>query len=727
MPKLSSSLLLWLCIFCLSACGGSINSGPEVTIDDVDADRDNYCNQEYLDHELCPNKTVADCNDGNANINPGAVESCDNQVDDNCDGDTDEDCECQQKTLYQDSDQDTFGDPASSLTVCQDENPTGYVADNTDCDDQSADVNPGASEVCGNSVDENCNDELELDVVFYRDQDGDTFGNPDVTSLACPGPPPQGYVADNTDCDDDDPNRYPGAGGANDCAAIIEVANSSELHNALQNAGPGATINIHSGIYVGEFYVEVSGEGTNCITIRGPADLSAILDGDFDVSSWQGVLNIISQHCIVVENLEIRNTSPSRYGVQIGATSQTADGCYDIILRNLLVHDTGEEIIKIQGRNSHDILVENCTVHTNQDYSGIDVQGHWGGTPPYDQKPRRVIIRNNLIYNIQNFAGVGNEVADQIHVYNNVVLGSWIGLDIGCGNYNLIHNNLITSYEHFNALLQDSNYTAIDLSAYQPFSQAEINGFFHQKCHDGIALSGNYMSLVFDNEITDCTSAGDMIMSYDHWLDGQRHNYDHINDIDYGHRSNLFFRNKIHHNDAYKTIEEFKDSMPLGVTYDNMYFNNLFAENNSSQDIKFKHSEGLLFFNNTIVSGDNLELQEESINATIKNNILYDSGYSLSGDSSPAEISNNHETSDPTVFTDLAGGDYHLNPDPGNPCSGTGADLSVSLAARFQAFDDIYSTKFAYYDDFDIEFDFSKDFDGQTQAADWDIGAYVGQ
>ena len=41
--------------------------------------------------------------------------------------------------------------------------------------------------------------------------------------------------------------------------------------------------------------------------------------------------------------------------------------------------------------------------------------------------------------------GVGNEVANQVHVVSNVVLGSTMGLDIGCGNYNLIHNNLITN------------------------------------------------------------------------------------------------------------------------------------------------------------------------------------------------------------------------------------------------------------------------------------------
>jgi len=53
--------------------------------------------------------------------------------------------------------------------------------------------------------------------VFYQDADGDGFGNkdgvigttaaPSLTAKAgCMGAPPAGYVVDNTDCDDGDPN-----------------------------------------------------------------------------------------------------------------------------------------------------------------------------------------------------------------------------------------------------------------------------------------------------------------------------------------------------------------------------------------------------------------------------------------------------------------------------------------------------------------------------------------
>ncbi len=56
---------------------------------------------------------------------------------------------------------------------------------------------------------------------WFQDADGDGFGNPAVTKTACPQP--DGYVADNTDCDDTNPNVYPGAteicdGVQDDCA-----------------------------------------------------------------------------------------------------------------------------------------------------------------------------------------------------------------------------------------------------------------------------------------------------------------------------------------------------------------------------------------------------------------------------------------------------------------------------------------------------------------------------
>ncbi|MBI1225950.1 MAG: HYR domain-containing protein, partial [Bacteroidetes bacterium] len=56
-------------------------------------------------------------------------------------------------TWYADADGDSYGDPLVSQVSCS--QPTGYVADDTDCDDADFNVNPSATEVC-NGVDDNC-------------------------------------------------------------------------------------------------------------------------------------------------------------------------------------------------------------------------------------------------------------------------------------------------------------------------------------------------------------------------------------------------------------------------------------------------------------------------------------------------------------------------------------------------------------------------------------------
>ena len=139
-------------------CDGTVDEDDALDADTwyADSDADGY-GSSTSSITACDQSTgyVADdtdCDDTDANTYPSADEYCDN-IDNNCDGTVDEDSALDASTWYADADSDSYGDSATSQSSCS--QPTGYIADNTDCDDTSATAYPGASESC-DDIDSDC-------------------------------------------------------------------------------------------------------------------------------------------------------------------------------------------------------------------------------------------------------------------------------------------------------------------------------------------------------------------------------------------------------------------------------------------------------------------------------------------------------------------------------------------------------------------------------------------
>ncbi|MFM7200909.1 MAG: MopE-related protein [Myxococcota bacterium] len=186
-----------------------------------------------------------DCNDNNIQVYPNAAESC-NGIDDDCDSQTDEGV---LNTYYRDQDGDTFGTASTSQTACT--KPTGYVTDNSDCDDTKAAVNPGAIETC-NQVDDDCDKSIDegVTITYYQDKDSDGVGGVSSTmTQACSTP--SGYASTNTDCNDSDATIKPGATETcntkdDNCNGTVDEGVTTALYVDADGDGFGSTTSIQA-------------------------------------------------------------------------------------------------------------------------------------------------------------------------------------------------------------------------------------------------------------------------------------------------------------------------------------------------------------------------------------------------------------------------------------------------------------------------------------------------
>lgn len=119
-----------------------------------------------------------------------------------------------------------------------------------DCDDTDSEVHPGAEEFC-DGRDTNCSGIVDDKAVdrrrWWRDEDGDGVGDPEEMTLSCVQP--EGYVANPDDCDDTDPEVFPGAEGwSMECERLeVDPVGAVESAEAADSDGCGCAANQRGG------------------------------------------------------------------------------------------------------------------------------------------------------------------------------------------------------------------------------------------------------------------------------------------------------------------------------------------------------------------------------------------------------------------------------------------------------------------------------------------------
>ncbi len=209
-----------------------------------------------------------DCDDSSSGVSPGDTEITGDEIDQDCDGD---------EVCYQDNDNDGYRTTStrnSSDEDCDDDKEASSSETSGDCDDSASTVHPGASEVTGDEIDQDC----DGDEVCYVDADNDGYRTTSTVTSSdedCDDSGEASSLDPDEDCDDSENNVYPGASEV--CEDdVVNDCESDELA-ALEECGWDLSVTLSTST------VDVTRSGAAASDAAGTkVSFGGDIDGDGD-------------------------------------------------------------------------------------------------------------------------------------------------------------------------------------------------------------------------------------------------------------------------------------------------------------------------------------------------------------------------------------------------------------------------------------------------------------
>ena len=251
--------------------------------------------------------TAIDCNDNDKNIHPDAIEICGDGIDQDCDG---RDAVCDPDP----NDMDNDGD--------------GYTENQGDCNDNDKNIDPGATEICGDGIDNDCDGEKDEDCgtlnTYYLDADGDGYG--DSAQSTEDTSRPSGYVSNNDDCDDSDDTINPHAeevcndGKDNDCDGDVDEGGvcddivyfpDSNLEAVIREAINKPTGDIIASDIEGLLYLNADSRGIlNIEGLQYATSLYGLYLRTNQITDISALVNLTSLQSLALNENQISDISP---------------------------------------------------------------------------------------------------------------------------------------------------------------------------------------------------------------------------------------------------------------------------------------------------------------------------------------------------------------------------------------------------------------------------------